>query len=98
MRLKEAHLPDLFCAHSRSCNVCDGAGRELQASVCSIDFVSQYRNTNRVQFGYSNILADQPLHNVQIMDHQVKYYVNIQRTRGKLADAMNLKIDRIAHM
>src|SRR5215208_5404988 len=48
--------------------------------------------------GDLNILADEPLHDIEIVNHQVEHNVNVQRSRGELTDAMNLKIDWLANV
>src|SRR5215208_4954598 len=48
--------------------------------------------------GDLNILADEPLHDIEIVNHQVEHNVNVQRSRGELTYAMNLKIDWLANV
>src|SRR5713226_6640715 len=93
VRLKETHLANLLSAHSRCSDVCHRADREFQARVCRINPISNNRNADRVKRSYFDVFPDQPLHDVEIVNHQVEHDVDVQRTRGELAHAMNFKID-----
>src|SRR5712692_1227373 len=97
-RLKETHLANPLSTHPRGGDVRYRAGREFQSRIGGIDALSQDRNTHRVQRSYLDLLANQPLHDVQIVNHQIKHDVDVQASRRELAYAMNLKIDGIVHM
>ena len=43
-----------------------------------------------------DLTADEPLHDVEIVNHQIKDDINVERARGEFADAMNLKIEGLA--
>jgi hypothetical protein len=45
-----------------------------------------------------DVFADEPLHDVEIVNHQIKHDVDIQRARGELTDAMDLEIDGLANV
>ena len=49
-----------------------------------------------MQRGHFNFFADEPLDDIQIVNHQIQDDIDIQRARGKLPDTMNLEIDRMA--
>ena len=51
-----------------------------------------------MQRSHFDILANQPLHDVEVVNHQVEHHVDVQRAGRELAYAMNLEIDRITHM
>src|SRR5215212_1955854 len=48
--------------------------------------------------GDLNILADEPLYDIEVVNHQVEHNVDVQRSRGELTYAMNLKIDWLANV
>src|SRR6266404_1315213 len=97
-RLEETHLANLFSADARGGDIGDGARGKLQARVRGIHAVSQDRDSDGMQAGDLDFFADQPLHDVQIVNHQVEHDVDVQGTRGELAYAMYLEIDRVANM
>ncbi len=47
-------------------------------------FVGQNRDADGVQIDYFDIFADQPLHDVQIVNHQIEHDIDVERTRGFL--------------
>ncbi len=98
MRLKETHLPDLFRSHSRSGDVRHRARRKFEPRIRGVDFVRENRDTDGVNVCDFNVFADQPLHDIEIVNHQVEHDVDVQRARSELAHAMNLKIDWLANV
>src|SRR2546426_12544794 len=98
MWLKETHLANLFGAHARRGDVGHRARGKFESRICRINLVSQNGNADRVQINYFNLLAYQPLHNVEIMNHEIEHDIDIQRARRKLAHSMNLEIDEIVNV
>src|ERR1043165_763150 len=87
VRLKEAHLANLFRAHSRSRDVRHCTRRKFETRIRSVDFIGQNRDSYGVDVGDFNVFADEPLHDV-----------DVQRACRELAHAMNLEIHRLAHV
>src|SRR5207245_8226664 len=96
--LKEAHLANLFGAHARSRDVCHRARSKFESRVRSIYLVSQNWNADGMQRSHLDIFSDQPLHDVQIVNHQVQDHIYVQRARSELTDTMDFEIDRVAHV
>ena len=51
-----------------------------------------------MQIDYFDVFADQPLHDVQIVNHQIEHDIDVERTRGEFPDAMDFEVDGIAHV
>ena len=98
MRLEEAHLSDLLSADARCSDVRDRARRKFQTRIRGVDLVRQNRNSHCVDFSDVHVFADEPLHDVEIVNHQIEHDVDIERARRELADAMNLKVNGIAYV
>src|SRR6266542_3662632 len=96
--LEKPHLANSFSANARHGDVGDGSGRKLETGICGVDSLRNYRNTHGVQARYLNFFSDQPLHDIEIVDHQVEHYIDVQRPGRKLTNAMNLEINGIADM
>src|SRR6185369_6937861 len=96
MWLEEAHLPDLLSADSRRSDVRPRTRREFEPRIRCVDFVRENCDPHGVNVCHLNIFADEPLHDVEIVNHQVEYDVDVERARGELADAMNLEVNRFA--
>src|ERR1043165_3597449 len=96
--LKEPHLANFFGADARSRDVGHGATRKLKARIRGVHLVGENWDPDRVQFSHLNLFANQPLHNIKIVNHQVEHYIDVERARGKLTYAVNFEIDWIAHM
>ena len=71
-------------------------GRKLESRICGVDFVCQDRDADRVNVRDFNFFTDEPLHDIEIVNHQIEHDVDVERTRGELAHAMNLEIDGLA--
>src|SRR5256885_13159323 len=91
-RLKEAHLANLFGAHARGGDVGDCARSEFNPGVGGVYSIGENGNADRVNTGRFNILAHQPLHDIEIVNHLIEHDVAVQRSSGEVTDAMNLKL------
>src|SRR5215207_10552840 len=45
-----------------------------------------------------DVFTNEPLHDIEIVNHQVEHYIDVQRTRRKLSYTVDLKIDRLANV
>ena len=97
-RLKEAHLANLFRPDARGSYVRDGARRKFNPRIRGVNSIRENGNTDGVHVGNVDIAANQPLDNVEIVNHQIEHDVDVQRARRELSNAMNFEIDGIAHM
>src|SRR2546425_1259904 len=95
LRLKETHLANLFGAHARGSNVGDRARSEFNSSVGCVHSIGENWNADGVDTGRFDVLAHQPLYDIEIVNHQIENDVDVQRSRSELTDAMNLKINRV---
>src|ERR1051325_951248 len=97
-RLKETHLANFFGADPRGSDVSDRAGGKFDTGVCSVHSVRNDRNADSVYARSLDLITDKPLHNVQIVNHQVEYDIDIQRARGELTNAVNFEIYRMLNV
>src|SRR5215475_1190241 len=98
VRLEKAHFANLLSADSRRSDVGDCSGRKFKSGIGGIDFVCKYGDSYGMQVRDSNVFANQPLHNVKVMDHEVEHHIYIERSRREFADAVNLKVHRVTNM
>ena len=85
MWLKEAHLPDLLCADTRGSDVGDCSGRKFETRIRSINTIRQDRNPDGSHVRHFNLTAYEPLHDVQIVNHQIEHNVYVQAARAEQA-------------
>src|SRR5205085_3108326 len=96
VRLEEAHLANLLRADARGRDVGDRAGGELDARVGRVHAVREHGDSDGAHVRHLCAAADEPEHDVEVVDHQVEHDVNIERARGELADAVNLEVDGVS--
>ena len=47
---------------------------------------------------YCDVFTNEPLHNVEIVNHQIEHDIDVEGPRGELANPMDLKIHRLANV
>src|SRR6185295_13081473 len=95
VRLEETHLANLVHADTRSSDVRDRSGRKLESRICCVDFVCEDRDADGVNVRNLDVFADEPLHDIEIVNHQIEHDVDVERARRKLAHPMDLEVDRL---
>src|SRR5689334_6936091 len=96
VRLEETHLPNLLSPDSRRRDIRHGSRRELEPRIRRVNFVGEDRDPDRMNVCDFDVLADEPLHDIQIVNHQVEHNIDVERARGELPDAMYLEVNRLA--
>src|SRR5437899_2326054 len=76
--LEETHLTNFLSTDPRCSDVRYRTCRKFQTSIGCIDSISQNRNADSMQPSHFDIFAHQPLHDVQIVNHQVEDDVDVQ--------------------
>src|SRR5207248_4646188 len=56
------------------------------------------RNPDGAHVRHFHLFADEPLHDVQIVNHQIEDDIYIERASGEFADAVNLEIEGSANV
>jgi len=77
VRLEEAHLPYLLSPYARGSDVGDRARCKLKAGVRSVHAMRQDWNPYGPHVRHLNVFAYEPLHYVQIVNHQIKHNVYV---------------------
>jgi hypothetical protein len=93
--LEKAHLANLLGTDARGSDVGHGPASEFNPGVSGIDPISQNWNTDGMNTGNIYLFAYQPLHDVQIVNHQVEHHVDVQRPGRELADAMDFEVNGV---
>jgi hypothetical protein len=96
MRLKESHLAYSLSADARGSDVGDRAGSKFYPRVGRVHTMRQDRNPHGAHVRHFDILANQPLHYVKVVNHQIEHDIYIKRARGEFTDAVYLEIERSA--
>jgi len=65
---------------------------KLQSRIRRVNLIGQNGNSNCVN-GSNSTLPHKPLHDIEIVNHEIKYDIDIQRARRKLSYTMNFEID-----
>src|SRR5258708_15926310 len=93
MLLKKTQLAHALGRYAARGDVGDGARSEIEARVSDIHLVGQDGYADRFY------LRDRRIHecqqDVQVMNHDVIHYVNIQAARREDAEAVNFKVKRV---
>jgi hypothetical protein len=91
--LEEAHLADAFGGNAAGGEVRNRAVREFEASVGDVDFVRDYRDAD----GFH--VLDRRIHEreeyVEVMDHDIVDYVNIETAGRENSHAMDFEKHRL---
>src|SRR5690348_3645972 len=89
MRLEESQLADAFGADAAGGEVGDAAGVELDADVGDVDLAGEDGQANGMQG--ADRRAHQREDDVEVVDHEVKDDIDVQRAGAEDAEAMRLK-------
>src|SRR5258705_4482296 len=93
MLLKKAQLAHALGRYAARGDVGDGTRSEIEARMSDIHLVGQHGYANRFYFRDRRIHERQQ--DVQVMNHDVIHYVNIQAARREDAEAVNFKVKRM---
>src|SRR5712672_1695058 len=93
MLLKKTQLAHALGRYAARGDVGDGAGSEIEARVRDIHLVGQDGYADRFYFRHRRIHERQQ--DIQVMNHDVIHYVNIQAARREYAEAVNFKVKRV---
>src|SRR5713226_9567410 len=92
MLLEEAHLANALGGDPAGGDIGYRSSRELQPRVRDIHFFRQDRNPHG--FDFHHRLVDQRQQNVQIVNHHIVDYVDVEAARGKNAQSMHFEKQR----
>jgi hypothetical protein len=93
--LEKTHLPHAFGGDTARGKVGDRARRELDAGVSDVNLVGDYGNAHGFQV--DDFRVDQSEKNVEVVNHDVIYDIDIETARSEDAQAMNFEKHRSRH-
>src|SRR5258706_3276002 len=93
MLLKKTQLAHALGRHAARGDVGDGTRSEIEARMSDIHLVGQDGYADRFYFRDRRIHERQQ--DVQVMNHDVIHYVNIQAARREYAETVNFKVKRV---
>ena len=86
--LEEAHLAHRRRRDAAGGEVRQAAAREVEPRVGDVDLAGEHRHADRVDA--LGLLADQPLHDVEVVDHEVAHDVDVGGAAGEGTHAVRL--------
>ncbi len=89
MLLKEADFAHALSRYAARGHIGNRASRKFQASVRNIDFIREHRDSDRLHF--RNLLLYEREQDVEVVDHQVVDYVDIEAARRKNSQPVHLE-------
>src|SRR5262249_46043156 len=87
--LEESHLTHALGGNAARRDVGYGSSGKLQPRMRNVDLVSQNRNANGLYFDHR--FLDHRQQNVQVVDHQVINYVDVETSWREHAQSVNLE-------
>src|SRR5579863_1413883 len=89
MRLEESQLAHAFSRNAAGRKVGDTSRFEFQPYVGDVNFTRQYGQAHRANFLHRRIGEGKD--DVEVVDHQVEYDVDVQRSWSEDAEAVHLE-------
>src|SRR5271170_1256266 len=92
MGLEEAQLADALCADTAGGEVGHAAGLKLKADVGDVNLAGEDGQADGVEVAHGGLSEAE--NDIQVVDHEIEDYIDVERAWGKDAEAVRLKKHR----